>query len=139
MRLAVEPVMANLAALRASQFEIKRLQTLAAKTRAVKDAETYERTDLLFHRTIAEATRNSMFLAFFDTICASQRDAGWRRLGENARCYKRQAIYATHHDGITAAIAARDGSEACVLMQRHLRDVQQYIQEQAFPRSETSQ
>jgi DNA-binding FadR family transcriptional regulator len=81
VRLATEPVMARLAALRASQSEIKRLQMLAAKTRAASDAETYERADSLFHRTIAEAARNTLFLAFFDTMRASQRDVGWRRRG----------------------------------------------------------
>jgi DNA-binding FadR family transcriptional regulator len=139
MRLATEPVMAGLAALRASQSEIKRLQTLAAKTRAASDEDTYERADSLFHRTIAEAARNSLFLAFFDTMRASQRDVGWRRLGENAHCYKRQSVYADFHDAIAAAIAARNGPEACAQMQRHLRDVQQYIHEQAFPRSEKPQ
>ncbi len=71
VRLATEPVMARLAALRASQTEIKRLTTLAAKTRSASDAETYERADSLFHRTIAEAARNTLFLAFFDTMRVS--------------------------------------------------------------------
>ena len=139
VRLATEPVMARLAALRASQSEIKRLQTLAAKTRAAGDAETYERADSLFHRTIAEAARNTLFLAFFDTMRASQRDVGWRRLGVNAHCYKRQTVYATFHEAIAAAIAARSGQEAYAQMQRHLGDVQQYIHEQAFPRSDAQQ
>jgi DNA-binding FadR family transcriptional regulator len=139
VRLATEPVMARLAALRASQSEIKRLQTLAAKTRAAGDAETYERADALFHRTIAEAARNTLFLAFYDTMRASQRDVGWRRLGENAHCYKRQSVYATFHEAIAAAIAARNGQEAYAQMQRHLGDVQQYIHEQAFPRSDAQQ
>lgn len=139
VRLATEPVMARLAALRASQAEIKRLTTLAAKTRAASDAEAYERADSLFHRTIAEAARNTLFLAFFDTMRVSQRDVGWRRLGENAHCYKRQTVYATFHESIAAAIAARNGQEAYAQMQRHLSDVQQYIHEQAFPRSEVPQ
>lgn len=133
VRLATEPVMARLAALRASQSEIKRLQTLAAKTRSAADAETYERADSLFHRTIAEAARNTLFLAFFDTMRASQRDAGWRRLGENAHCFKRQSVYAGFHESIAAAIALRDGQEAYAQMHRHLGDVRKYIQEQAFP------
>jgi DNA-binding FadR family transcriptional regulator len=139
VRLATEPAMARLAALRASTTEIKRLQVLAGKTRAASDPETYERADSLFHRTIAEAARNTLFLAFFDTMSAQQRDAGWRRLGEHAHCYKRQAVYAGFHDSIAAAIAARNGQEAYAQMQRHLGDVQQYIYEQAFPRSETAQ
>jgi DNA-binding FadR family transcriptional regulator len=139
VRLATEPAMARLAALRASTAEIKRLQTLAEKTRAAGNPETYERADSLFHRTIAEAARNTLFLAFFDTMCAQQRDAGWRRLGEHAHCYKRQSVYAGFHQSIAAAIAARNGQEAYAQMLRHLGDVQQYIYEQAFPRSETAQ
>ncbi len=139
VRLATEPVMARLAALRASQSEIKRLQTLAVKTRTASDAETYERADSLFHRTIAEAARNSLFLAFFDTMRASQRDVGWRRLGENGHCYKRQSLYADFHDSIAAAIAARNGQEAFAQMQRHLSDVRLFIQEQAFPASDAAQ
>jgi DNA-binding FadR family transcriptional regulator len=139
VRLATEPVMARLAALRASQSEIKRLTTLAGKTRSAGDAETYERADHLFHRTIAEAAKNTLFLAFFDTMRLSQRDLGWRRLGENAHCYKRQSVYANFHEAIAAAIAARNGQEAYSQMLRHLGDVQQYIQEQAFPRSEAAQ
>lgn len=139
VRLATEPVMARLAALRASQAEIKRLATLAAKTRTASDAESYERADSLFHRTIAEAAKNTLFLAFFDTMRVSQRDVGWRRLGENSHCYKRQSVYANFHESIAAAIAARNGQEAYSQMQRHLSDVQQYIHEQAFPRSDLPQ
>ena len=116
-----------------------RLTMLAGKTRSASDAEAYERADSLFHRTIAEAARNTLFLAFFDTMRASQRDLGWKRLGENAHCYKRQSVYATFHESIAAAIAARNGQEAYAQMQRHLGDVQQYIHEQAFPRSEATQ
>lgn len=138
VRLALEPVVARLAALRASQAEIKRLGMLAEKTRTAGDAEAYERADALFHRTIAEAARNTLFLAFFDTLRSSQRDASWRRLGENSHCFKRQSVYAKFHETIAAAIEARNGQEAFSLMQRHLGDVQQYIHEQAFPRSESA-
>jgi DNA-binding FadR family transcriptional regulator len=138
VRLATEPVMARLAALRASQSEIKRLHTLAAKTGAASDADTYERADALFHRTIAEAARNTLFLAFFDTMRASQRDLAWRRLGENGHCYKRQSVYAGFHQAIAAAIAARNGQEAYNQMQRHLGDVRQHIHELAFPPSASS-
>jgi DNA-binding FadR family transcriptional regulator len=67
---------------------------------------------------------------------ASQRDVGWRRLGENGHCYKRQSVYAGFHKSIAAAIAARNGQEAYNQMQRHLGDVRQYIHELAFPPSE---
>src|SRR6516225_3552459 len=133
VRLSIEPVMARLAAFRASQAEIKLLQALAAETRAAADPAGYEKADAGFHRTIAEAARNALFLAIFDTLHASQRDSGWRRLGENAHCYKRQSVYAGFHEEISAAIAERKGDRAQELMQQHLCDVQRYIYQHAFP------
>lgn len=139
VKLAIEPVMARLAAFRASQAEINRLQLLAEETRAAADPATYQDADARFHRTIAEVARNSLFLAVFDTLHASQRDTGWRRLGENANCYKRQSVYADFHHEIAAAIAQRQGDKAQELMQQHLSDVQRYIFQHAFPAGATQQ
>jgi DNA-binding FadR family transcriptional regulator len=139
VRLAIEPVMARLAAFRASQTEINRLAVLADETRAARDSAAYEEADIRFHRTIAEVARNTLFLAIFDTVHASQRDAAWRRLGENAHCFKRQAVYADFHQEIAQAVAARQGDKAQELMQRHLSDVQRYIYEHAFPASAVAQ
>jgi DNA-binding FadR family transcriptional regulator len=139
VRLAIEPVMTRLAAFRASQAEIKLLQALAGETRSAGDPVSYEKADARFHRTIAEAARNALFLAIFDTLHASQRDSGWRRLGENAHCYKRQSVYAGFHEEISAAIAERKGDRAQELMQQHLSDVQRYIYQHAFPGVGTAQ
>jgi DNA-binding FadR family transcriptional regulator len=139
VRLAIEPVMARLAAFRASQAEIDRLVAIAGETRGAPDSARYEEADMRFHRTIAEVARNALFLAVFDTLHASQRDSGWRRLGENAHCFKRQSVYADFHQEISAAIAARQGEKAESLMQRHLSDVQRYIYEHAFPAATVQQ
>ena len=139
VRLAIEPVMARLAAFRASQAEIDKLIAIAGDTRAAPDSARYEEADMRFHRTIAEVARNALFLAVFDTLHASQRDSGWRRLGENANCFKRQSVYADFHQEISAAIAARQGEKAESLMQRHLSDVQRYIYEHAFPAATVQQ
>ena len=48
VRLSVEPVMARLASLRASQAEIKLLQRLAGETRAASDPASYETADAGF-------------------------------------------------------------------------------------------
>jgi DNA-binding FadR family transcriptional regulator len=139
VRLAIEPVMARLAAFRASQAEIDKLATIADETRSAPDSARYQEADVRFHRTIAEVARNALFLAVFDTLHASQRDAAWRRLGENANCFKRQSVYADFHQEISAAIAARQGEKAESLMQRHLSDVQRYIYEHAFPAATVQQ
>lgn len=139
VRLSVEPVMARLAAVRASQCDIKKLQLLAQETRDAADAAAYEDADERFHRAIAEASRNALFLAMFDMLRSCRRDAAWRRLGENAHCYKRQAVYAGFHQEICEAISARDGERAQEAMYRHLSDVQGHIYRHVFPMGDKEQ
>jgi DNA-binding FadR family transcriptional regulator len=133
VRLSVEPVTARLAAVRASRCDIDRLSRLAEDTAAAHQSAEYEAADTAFHRRIAEASRNALFLSLYDTLSASRNDAAWRRLGENAHCYKRQAVYAEFHREIAKAIGARDGATAEKLMYDHLSDVQQHVNRHAFP------
>lgn len=133
VRLSLEPMMARLAALRASRCDIERLARLAEETAAAPAPAEYEAADAAFHRRIAEASRNALFLSLYDTLSISRKDAAWRRLGENAHCYKRQALYANFHREIADAVAARDGARAEKLMHEHLSDVQQHIYRHVFP------
>lgn len=138
VRLAVEPVIARLAALRASQADIRRLQLLVAETREATDPAVYEKADEKFHRAVAEAARNALFLALFDTLSASRRDATWRRLSENAHCFKRQSVHSASHQEIFEAIAARNSERAFETMYRHLSDIQRHVYTYAFPAEQKS-
>jgi DNA-binding FadR family transcriptional regulator len=138
VRLAVEPVIARLAALRASQADIRRLQGLVAETKEATDPALYERADEKFHRAVAEAARNALFLSLFDTLSASRRDATWRRLSENAHCFKRQSVHSASHQEIFEAIAARNSERAFECMYRHLSDVQRHVYTYAFPAEQKS-
>jgi len=133
VRLTVEPTIARLASLRASRCDIERLRVLVEETRAARDSETYRTADAAFHRSIAEATRNALFLALYDALQALRQDETWERLGENGRCYKRQAVYAKDHREIFEAIAARDSERAQEAMYRHLSDVQRLLAGHVFP------
>ncbi|WP_374651228.1 FadR/GntR family transcriptional regulator [Dongia sp.] len=139
VRLAVEPVIARLAALRASQADIRRLELALAETKSATDPEVYEKADEKFHRIVAEAARNALFLSLFDTFGASRRDATWRRLSENAHCFKRQAVHAASHQEIYDAIAARNSERAYECMYRHLSDIQRHIYTYAFPQEPAEQ
>jgi DNA-binding FadR family transcriptional regulator len=139
VRLAVEPVIARLAALRASQADIRRLEAALAETKNATDPLVYEKADEKFHRIIAEAARNALFLSLFDTFGASRRDATWRRLSEYAHCFKRQAVHAASHEEIFEAIAARNSERAYECMYRHLSDIQRHIYTYAFPQEPVEQ
>lgn len=132
LRLALEPIVARLAAVRASPCEIRKLQRLAEETRTAQGPEPYEKADAAFHRGVIEAAHNALFLAVFDAIGESRNDIGWQRLGENGRCFKRQATFHLFHEEIVQAIAARDAERAGKAMHAHLREVQQHIYSHAF-------
>ena len=133
MRLAIEPPLARLAAIRASRRDLDRLARLAEETRAAPNAADYEKANAAFHRRIAEAARNALFLTLLDAVNDMLRDLACERLGESAHCFKRQAVYADFHAEIVQAITARDGERAEKVMYTHLRDVQQNILARAFP------
>jgi DNA-binding FadR family transcriptional regulator len=138
VRLAIEPVVARLAALRASQADIRRLEGLVAATKEAADPLIYEKADEQFHRAVAEMARNALFLSLFDILSASRRDATWRRLSENAHCFKRQTVHSASHQEIFEAIAARNSEKAFDCMHRHLSDVQRHIYTYAFPAEQTA-
>lgn len=138
VRLAIEPVVARLAALRASQADIRRLEGLVAATKDAADPLIYEKADEQFHRAVAEMARNALFLSLFDILSASRRDATWRRLSENAHCFKRQSVHSASHQEIFEAIAARNSEKAFECMHRHLSDVQRHIYTYAFPAEQTA-
>ncbi len=132
LRLALEPIAARLAAVRASQCEIRTIQRLVEATRAAEGPDVYEQADAAFHRAVIEAAHNALYLAVFDAIVGSRGDAGWQRLSENGRCFKKQSVYADNHAEIAQAITLRDGERAAQLMHAHLRDVQGHIFQHAF-------
>ena len=120
-RLATEPVMAP-GSSRASQSEISACRLWRPKP-ALPATPKPAGDGSLFHRTIAEAARNTLFLAFFDTMRANRHDAGWRPPERKRALLQRQSVYAGFHGSVfAAAIAARNGHEAYAQMQRHLGD-----------------
>lgn len=124
-RLEIEPALARLAALRASNGDIERLKHLAEKTEfmADGDADSRELWDGAFHRAIAEAAGNSLLFAFVDVVDRIRQDPTWRRLRERARAPASQRGYVAQHHRVVAAIAARDAGGAETAMRDHLEAV----------------
>jgi len=134
VRLALEPALARLAALRASRADIDKLFELAQATRDAATPGAYERADAAFHRRIAIAARNELSLAVFDTVIAAIEDVAWRGVRENAHCSKNKDVYSTFHQEIAEAIAARDYNRAEERMFAHLQRVQANLFAASQPR-----
>jgi DNA-binding FadR family transcriptional regulator len=129
MRLALEPALARLAALRASPFEITRIER-AATTPPGADAGA---ADLTFHTLVAAGARNTLAANFYALLRQVGRDARLR-VGNNApRCPNRLQQRDAEHRTIAQAIAARDPDQAEAAMREHLATVQRTIMNRMAP------
>jgi DNA-binding FadR family transcriptional regulator len=122
-RLMLEPLLARMAALRATEAEIGQMQRLLEKSEAAHDAKTWELCDGRLHRAVAEAAHNGLLLSIFDAFNAMRRQAKWSVLREAALNPERHAAYCAHHRAYVAAIAARDPARAEAVMRKHIEAV----------------
>jgi DNA-binding FadR family transcriptional regulator len=120
VRLEIEPVLARLASLRASNGDVERLLHLAEKTATSTDADGYELWDSALHRAIAEAAGNSLLLAIFDMVDRIRQDTNWQVLRERARSKERLSAYVEQHRRVIAAISQREAQAAERAMREHL-------------------
>ena len=129
MRIAIEPFLARLAALRASPLDIARIER-AATTLAGTDSGV---ADLRFHKAIATASGNHLAEAFYAMLRQVASDARMR-LGKNQpSCPKRIQQRDSEHRAIASAITARDADNAERAMRLHLAAVQKRIIEHLHP------
>jgi DNA-binding FadR family transcriptional regulator len=122
-RLLLEPMLARMAALRATEAEIAQMQRLLEKSEGAHDAKTWELWDGRLHRAVAEAAHNGLLLSIFDAFNAMRRQAKWSALRQAALTPARHAAYCAHHRAYVAAIAARDPGKAEAVMRKHIEAV----------------
>jgi DNA-binding FadR family transcriptional regulator len=127
VRLEIEPALARLAALRASNGDVQRLLRLADKVTSSVDADSRELWDSALHRTIAEVAGNSLLLAIFDIVDRIRQDKTWLLLRERARSGQRQRLIAEQHRRLIGAIAQREAHAAEQAMREHLQLVRDGI------------
>jgi GntR family transcriptional regulator, transcriptional repressor for pyruvate dehydrogenase complex len=127
MRLAIEPSLARLAALRASPLEIARI------LRAVTTSGDVDTVDLNFHKTIAASTRNSLAAALYALLRQIGTDVRVR-LGNGAGGNSQRIVQRdAEHRAVAEAIAARDPDAAEKAMRVHLGAVQRRIVDRLAP------
>lgn len=131
MRIAIEPFLARLAALRASPFEMAAIEQ-AATTAAGVDSGA---ADLKFHKLIAASSGNKLAASLYDLLRHVARDARLRLNGSAPACPKRVQQRDAEHRAIAQAVVARDPDGAERAMRLHLAAVQRIITERLNPLS----
>lgn len=122
VRCTIEPELCRLAAQHATRSDREQMMLCADRCRAAEDWRTYEAWDNNLHHAIARATRNQLFLYFFETLNSVRRSIVWGQPRET-RGPSRDYTSFLEHDAIVAAISAGDGDTAARAMSTHLRSV----------------
>lgn len=126
-RLLIEPLLAGEAALNATTEDIAEMRQCIAGSRRAETWRQYENWDNRLHRAVAEASRNTVLLALFDSLNAIRRAVVWGRLREQPARPPENHHSFDDHETIVAAIEDRDVDGAVRGMRRHLSKVQQKL------------
>ncbi len=119
VRAVLEVHIAGLAAERAGPEDVAALRTVHERMQAeAGDVEAAARDDLEFHRVIARATQNELYLMLLDSIGGSLIDIRRENLGSGSA-----PMTLEQHARILDRIAAHDGSGAREAMAAHLDGV----------------
>ena len=122
-RLLLEPMLCAEAAVHATAEHIDGLRALTDKSRRVGTWREYETLDNRFHRTIAEAARNTPLIAMFDQLNALRRTVAWGRLRERRDSPPEDHHSFAEHEAVLAAVERRDAERSHAEMRRHLQSV----------------
>lgn len=122
-RLLLEPGLAKVAALHATQADIDRMRLCTKRKDAAVEWRTYERWDGEFHFTVAEATHNRLLITLFNAMNTVREATEWGRLRISRITAASRERSSGQHYAIIAAIAARDRDRAESAMLEHLTSV----------------
>ena len=130
VRLNIEPALARLAACNARRDQVAMLRQLAERTRAVKhdDPAGLERWDGAFHRCIAEAAGNQLFLDLFALVDAIRHDELWEHYRAKARSEERLKAAEYQHFAIVEAIEKGAPEDAASVMHTHIKALQDSLE-----------
>ena len=126
-RLVIEPELAREAALHATAEDIAELRLCLQESRSAETWRHYETWDNRLHRGVAQAARNPLLLALFDTTNAVRRTVAWGRPRyESVRPPPDHHSFA-EHDAFVREISERHPGGAAAAMRRHLQSVQSLL------------
>jgi DNA-binding FadR family transcriptional regulator len=127
VRAVLEVHIAGVAAERATESDVEQLREVHERMQLeLDDVESAARDDLEFHRLIAGATQNDLYLLLMDSIGSALIDIRRDNLGSGSA-----PTTLDQHDAILESIALHDAAGARAAMQRHLEGVARWWREHA--------
>lgn len=125
-RIAMEPALAQLAAIYGAKKDLEEIAVCADRCRKAVDWRSYEAWDNNLHDAIARATRNKLLIYLFETLNVVRRSILWDQHRTTVGPAEDHISF-KEHDAIIAAITARDGEQAALAMRTHLLSVRERV------------
>lgn len=123
VRLEIEPVLAGLSAVRATNNEIDQMKHFIQRAALASSPNEYEQWDSAFHSKIAESVRNRMYWGIFNLINSVRKEQYW--ISSRKRVFteevKREMV--AQHELILEAIQSRNPGSAQETMRSHILTV----------------
>ncbi len=121
VRLAVEPQMARLVVVNATQRDLERMgEALRRVESCGDDREHFSRADEQFHLMLAECTRNPMMVWLYRQINDVRSHALWDGMKDKILTATRIAEYNRQHRELYEALCNRDVDAAVRIIAAHL-------------------
>ena len=120
-RLAIEPFVARLAALHATQRDLDSIAAILAQLDETREDEVaFSRLDSEFHQLLARCSRNPLLLHLYLQINEVRTHAQWAAMREAILSPEQIDAYNAQHRAIYDAICQRDAQAAADMIRTHL-------------------
>ncbi|MGI9405063.1 MAG: FadR/GntR family transcriptional regulator [Hyphomicrobiaceae bacterium] len=125
-RSAIEPHIARLAAIHATQRDLAAMEAVLIELEgASNDKDLFTRLDAEFHLSIARCARNPLLLQIYEHINDVRGHALWGVMKDKILSREQMVAYNVQHRGIFEAIKRRDASSIAGLIREHLEKARQ--------------
>lgn len=119
-RLAIEPSMTAIAAVKASEADLVNIETCMRRTAEVKNDEDWIRWDGAFHLAIAKATRNDVLVGLVTALNEARSSGDWQALRLATITPEKRRKTIAHHRTICEMLRKRSADDASRAMRDHL-------------------
>jgi DNA-binding FadR family transcriptional regulator len=126
-RLVIEPSMAAIAAVKASEADLAHIDTCMRRTTEVKDDDDWIKWDGAFHLAIAKATRNDVLIALVIAFNEARSSGDWQALRLATITPEKRRNTIIHHRTICDMLRKRSADEASRAMRDHLLTTQRNL------------
>ncbi len=126
-RQAFEPMALFVAVIEATESDFEEIAKTVDACEQARDYDEFEMCDLAFHRTLMNATHNSLLLRMYGLIETARKSDLWGTMKRRGDSYERRHHSYLQHVKIYEALRNRDGRGAQEAMAEHLEYVANFL------------